>query len=121
MADATDAEVACFETGVKFGTLYHQFAGAPVSVESAPSLARAIERSIENQPHCTGVTVDVREDELREAIAEQEVGYVEFTGRFVEVEVRVEYEGHRVRSRMDVDETGSYPLMRIESIERPEG
>ncbi len=28
---ATDAQQACFEAGIKFGSLYHQFAGTPVS------------------------------------------------------------------------------------------
>lgn len=27
--DPTKAESACFEVGIKFGTLYHQFAGTP--------------------------------------------------------------------------------------------
>ena len=39
----TEAEIACFEAGIKFGSLYHQFAGTPVSPESADSLARAME------------------------------------------------------------------------------
>ena len=63
--DPTDAQVACFEAGIKFGSLYHQFAGTPVSPDSAPSLARAMEAAIENQPHCQDVTVTVREADVR--------------------------------------------------------
>ncbi|WP_265109767.1 dihydroneopterin aldolase family protein [Halosolutus halophilus] len=110
----TDAEAACFEAGIKFGSLYHQFAGTPISPESAPSLATAIEESIENQPHCTEVTVDVRDDELAAALAEATADYTELTGRFLEVEIIVEYEGCEVVTRMEMED--GYPLMRLESV-----
>ena len=75
------ARTACFEAGIKFGSLYHQFAGTPVSPKSADSLARAIEEAIENQPHCESVTVEILDDELAATI---DHGYTEFTGKFVE-------------------------------------
>ncbi|MFC4541216.1 dihydroneopterin aldolase family protein [Halosolutus amylolyticus] len=110
----TDAEAACFEAGIKFGTLYHQFAGTPVSLESAPSLATAIGESIENQPHCTTVTVDVREDELAAALEAGPADYTELTGRFLEVEIVVDYEGCEVVTRMAMED--GYPLMRLEEV-----
>ncbi len=110
----TDAETACFEAGIKFGSLYHQFAGTPVSPESAPSLATAIEESIENQPHCRAVTVDVRTDELEAELAESTADYTELTGRFLEVEIVVDYEGCEVVTRMAMED--GYPLMRLESV-----
>ncbi|MWV38728.1 dihydroneopterin aldolase family protein [Natrialba sp. INN-245] len=110
----TDAETACFEAGIKFGSLYHQFAGTPISPASADSLARAIEDSIENQPHCTAVTVDVREEELEEALTEASAEYTELTGRFLEVEIVVDYEGCEVVTRMEMED--GYPLMRLESV-----
>ncbi|WP_435098648.1 dihydroneopterin aldolase family protein [Halarchaeum sp. P4] len=109
------AEEACFEVGIKFGSLYHQFAGTPVSPESAPSLERAIEESIENQPHCVEVTVDVRTDELEAELAESSAEYTEFTGRFMEVEVVVDYEGTEAVARMEME--GDYPLMRLVEVE----
>ncbi len=114
MSDPTDSEVACFEAGVKFGSLYHQFAGTPVSAESADSLARAIEDAIENQPHCTSVSVDVREEALREAIAEGPAAYTELTGAFLEVEVVVVSGGQEVVARMEMED--GYPLMRVASV-----
>lgn len=108
----TDAEQACFEAGIKFGSLYHQFAGTPVSARSAASLARAMEQSIENQPYCTRVSVDIHDDELRDAITH---GYTELTGRFLEVELAVEYEGTTVQASMAM--TDGYPLMQIDSVE----
>jgi hypothetical protein len=114
MSNPTDREVACFETGVKFGSLYHQFAGAPISPDSAGSLATAIEESIENQPHCVGVTVEIREDALREAVAEGSAAYTELTGKFLDVEVVIAYEQQEVVARMEV--TDGYPLMRVETV-----
>jgi dihydroneopterin aldolase len=133
--EPTARDTACFEAGIKFGALYHQFAGTPVSLESAPSLERAIEESIENQPFCESVTVDILTDDLAAAIdhvpaseheeeqgngslAEGEEaispGYTELTGRFMEVEIVVEHEGTEVVTQMEME--GGYPLMKIESV-----
>ncbi|WP_135820386.1 dihydroneopterin aldolase family protein [Halostella litorea] len=112
--DPTDREAACFEAGIKFGTLYHQFAGTPVSPDSAASLERAMAEAIENQPFCESVTVDVLEDVLADELAEQSADYAELTGRFVEVEMRIEYEGTTVRTRMAMD--GDYPLMEVVDV-----
>lgn len=111
-------EEACFEAGVKFGTLYHQFAGTPLSPASADSLATAMEEAIENQPHCREVSVSIRWDALERAIEAGAADYVEFTGEFAEVEITVAYEGHEVVTRMAMDE--GYPLMRVESVRSPE-
>ena len=111
--EPTDAETACFEAGIKFGALYHQFAGTPVSPSSAPSLARAIEEAIANQPHCTAVTVEMDADAI--AAAADDHGYAELTGRFMDVEVRVERAGVTVVSRMAMED--GYPLMRVVSVE----
>ncbi|MEF8782432.1 MAG: dihydroneopterin aldolase family protein [Haloarculaceae archaeon] len=114
MSDPTDPQAACFEAGVKFGSLYHQFAGTPVSSASAASLAAAIEEAIENQPHCAEVTVDVREDALAEAVADGPATYTELTGRFLDVEIVVSYEDVEVVARMEMED--GYPLMRVVSV-----
>ena len=106
----SDAEEACFEIGIKFGSLYHQFAGTPVSAESAGSLETAIEESIENQPYCESVSVDILTDRL-----ETPHGYTELTGEYLDVEIVVEYEGTRAVARMEMED--GYPLMRLESVE----
>ncbi|WP_225332916.1 dihydroneopterin aldolase family protein [Halomicrobium urmianum] len=112
--DPTDSEVACFEAGIKFGSLYHQFAGTPIGLDSADSLATAMAEAIENQPHCEAVTVEIREEALREAIDAADADYVEFTGRFAEVEMRIDYEGVTVETSMRMD--GEYPLMAVEDV-----
>jgi hypothetical protein len=108
----TDREVACFEAGVKFGSLYHQFAGTPVAPDSVDDLARAAETAIENQPHCAAVRVDPRREPLAEAAAAH--GYTEFTGEFAEVTIDVERAGVAVRARMAMEE--GYPRMRVASV-----
>ncbi len=112
--DPTDAEAACFEAGIKFGSLYHQFAGTPVSPDSAASLETAMEESIENQPHCIDVAVDVLTDELEAELADSSADYTELTGRFLAVEIVVDYEGCEVVTRMEMED--GYPLMRLESV-----
>jgi len=115
----TEGEQACFEAGIKFGSLYHQFVGTPVSPDSADSLARAIEESIENQPFCTDVRVTIHEDRLREAIQsgpDEDGGYTEFTGEFADVEVEIERGGTRVLATMTLED--DYPLMELQLVER---
>ena len=111
----TDTDRACFEAGIKFGSLYHQFAGTPVSPDSADTLGRAMEEAIENQPHCVDVDVDVRTDRIAAELQSQSAGYTELTGRFLDVEMLVEYAGVTVRTRMEME--GDYPMMRLVDVE----
>mgnify|MGYP006284919413 FL=1 len=113
--EPTTPQAACFEAGIKFGTLYHQFAGTPVSPESSDSLATAIEEAIENQPFCSSVTVEIREETLRAELADRSVDYTELTGRFMEVELLVDYEGTEVLATMAMD--GDYPRMELQRVE----
>ncbi len=143
MADApTAAQEACFEAGIKFGSLYHQFAGTPVSLANARTLETAMEEAIQNQPHCAAVTVEILDDAVDAAIDHDEVpgsdsdrehgsrssaseqgeraetssgGYTELTGRLLAVEMRIEYEGVVARTEMEMVE--GYPLMQLVSVE----
>ncbi|WP_255151417.1 dihydroneopterin aldolase family protein [Halorarius halobius] len=108
-------QVACFEAGIKFGSLYHQFAGTPVAPRSIDSLERAMAEAIENQPYCVEVSVDIIEERVRDAIAHDE-GYTELTGSLMEVEMTVDYEGIEVRTEMAMAD--GYPRMRVVSVER---
>ncbi|MFC5368520.1 dihydroneopterin aldolase family protein [Salinirubrum litoreum] len=110
----TDPQQACFEAGIKFGSLYHQFAGTPLSPDSADSLERAMSEAIENQPHCESVTVSILGDALAEELANSTADYTELTGRFMEVEMRIRYEDVTVETRMEMEE--GYPLMKLVSV-----
>ena len=107
-------EAACFEAGIKFGSLYHQFAGTPLSPDSAASLAAAMEEAIENQPHCETVRVDIDTDRLADAIAEGPAAYTELTGEFMTVEMEIDYEGVLVETAMHLEE--GYPLMEVTGV-----
>ncbi|MFC7204588.1 dihydroneopterin aldolase family protein [Haloferax namakaokahaiae] len=111
----TDPQAACFEAGIKFGSLYHQFAGTPLSPSSARSLERAMAESIENQPYCESVRVEILDDALEAELNESSADYTELTGEFMEVEMRIEYEGVTVRTKMEMED--GYPLMKLVSVE----
>ncbi|CAI48295.1 dihydroneopterin aldolase, archaeal-type [Natronomonas pharaonis DSM 2160] len=111
----TTPQEACFEAGIKFGTLYHQFAGTPVAPESSDSLAAAMEDAIENQPFCTAVTVDILDEKLRKTLAEQSADYTELTGEYMEVELIIEYDGCTVAASMAMD--GDYPRMQVDDVD----
>ncbi|WP_255198636.1 dihydroneopterin aldolase family protein [Halorarius litoreus] len=111
--DPADSELACFEAGIKFGSLYHQFAGTPVAPRSIDSLERAIAESIENQPFCESVTVDIIEARVRDAIDHDE-GYTELTGSLMEVAMTIDYEGVVVETEMAME--AGYPRMRVVSV-----
>lgn len=106
-------ETACFEAGVKLGSLYHQFAGTPVSPESADALARAMESAIENQPYCRSVAVSIREAALQDDL-DPVHGYAELSGTHFEAEVVVDYEGVVAIARMEMEQ--DYPLMEINTV-----
>ncbi|RLM67304.1 hypothetical protein DVK05_11280 [Halorubrum sp. Atlit-8R] len=110
---ATDAQQACFEAGIKFGSLYHQFAGTPVSTSSTRSLEAAMAEAIENQPHCEAVDVTVHDDRVADAI-DHENGYTELTGSLMDVRMRIEYAGVSVRTRMEMED--GYPLMKLVDV-----
>jgi len=112
----TAAEQACFEAGIKFGSLYHQFAGTPVSPASAVSLASAVEDAIENQPHCEQVTVEMDTEAIAAEISAASASYTELTGRFMEVRMRIEREGCVVVAEMALED--GYPRMSIAAVDR---
>ena len=47
----TERERAVFEAGIKMATVYHQFVGTPVNLETVEKLEDTISRSIEVQPY----------------------------------------------------------------------
>ena len=110
----TDPHQACFEAGIKFGSLYHQFAGTPVSPASTRSLETAMAEAIENQPFCESVDVQI-DDDLVAAAIDHENGYTELTGSLMTVEMRIAYGGVTARTRMAMED--GYPLMKLVSVD----
>lgn len=116
--DPTSAEQACFEAGIKFGTLYHQFAGTPVSTKNKESLEQAIEEAIENQPFCEAVSVTLDADRIEQAIrdAPGTATYTELTGSLMQVEMIIQREETVVQTQMTMKD--GYPLMEIVDVTR---
>lgn len=110
----TDAQQACFEAGIKFGSLYHQFAGTPVSPDSTASLEAAMAEAIENQPFCESVDVRIDDDRVAAAI-DHDNGYTELTGNLMTVEMEIVYEGITARTRMEMED--GYPLMKLLAVD----
>lgn len=109
----TDGEAAGFELGIKFGALFHQFIGTPVSPDSAASLATAIEDSIENQPNCAAVSVAIDREQLAEDVGPY--GYTGLAGRHLDVEIEVDMDGTRAVGSMAM--VDGYPLMTLDDVE----
>ncbi len=65
--------------------------------------------SISLQPYVRRVEVRINRDMLSENI----FGYGELEGRMMTAEVEIDYEGERVRARLEYDAKSDYPLMRL--------
>ncbi|HVP93875.1 MAG TPA: dihydroneopterin aldolase family protein [Methanoregulaceae archaeon] len=107
---ASDRELAVFEAAIKLGALYHQWVGTPVSVDSAGTLEKAIEKSIILQPFVEQITVQLD----RSRMTPNPFGYSEISGLMFDVEIitRVGFAYCRAVLRP----YGTYPLMEITEI-----
>ena len=110
---ASTREQACFEAGIKFGSLYHQFTGTPVSPATAESLERAIEESIENQPACEAVSFEIDRAALRARVSDRH-GYAELSGELMDCRIEVVVDDVRVVAEL-IDRDG-YPEMTLTEI-----
>lgn len=107
-------ERAIFEAGIKMGTIYHQFVGAPVNSESVSKFESAIEETIMVQPYVK--SVKVRIDRSVFPVSEDEYSYVSLTGNMIDAVVVIEIDGVAVTSEMRYDEKLGYPLMFVSKI-----
>ncbi|NLI62070.1 MAG: hypothetical protein GX362_01480 [Methanosarcinaceae archaeon] len=113
----TSRDIALFESGIKLGALYHQFTGTPVSIDSAESIERAIEKSISLQPFVKSVSVFLDRKLIKEKSDENSFGYTEITGKMINAEIKLAYESVLVTVSIGFDEETSYPLMKVNSVE----
>ncbi|MFW6152787.1 MAG: dihydroneopterin aldolase family protein [Halobacteriota archaeon] len=110
--DANAREAACFEAGIKLGTLYHQFVGTPVAPETAPGLARAMGDAIERQPACRAAEVTLDVDRIE--ADRNRFGYTDLRGYHIEAEVLIEHDQVRVVAELALEE--GYPRMRLTDV-----
>jgi len=112
----TDRDRAAFESGIKLGSLFHQFIGAPVNLDTAASLEEAMERCMSVQPCVIGSKVSLDRERIKSSM--DGYGYCAVDERMIKASVEVEYRGFRVEARLEWVEELQYPLMWIASVEK---
>ncbi len=112
--NCTPRERACYEAGIKMGTIYHQFVGTPVNFATKGDLEKAIEKAISVQPFVKDVKVSIVSDSIVDG--GDRYSYVSLTGEMIDAIVTIELDGVIVTSEMRYDEKMGYPLMFISDI-----
>ncbi len=107
-------ERACFEAGIKMGTIYHQFVGTPFCERNVAELEAAIADCIKVQPYVRDARVSIRHGDGNK---EDQYSYSSLTGDMIDATVVVEVGGTAVRAVMRYDDELGYPLMYIEDIQ----
>lgn len=108
----SDRERAIFEAGIKLGTIYHQYVGAPLNLSNVQSLERAIEGSARVQPFVEDAQVSIDKDMIskRQGVYK----YITLQGEMLNVTIIVNYNGTRVKARLNYVPDIDYPLMYVE-------
>ncbi len=110
----TSRDRALFEAGIKLGALYHQFTGAPVNLDSAASLEKAIQESISLQPFVEGLEVNIDRDKIASRL--NIYGYCELSGEMLNVSLVINFEGVRAKVALKFDSESGYPFMCVEDV-----
>ena len=108
-------ERACFEAGIKMGTIYHQFVGTPFSLANVSDLEKAIEGAIRVQPYVSDVKIRISTDGL---VKDGDTySYKSLAGEMIDAVVTIDLDGTKVTAEMRYDPELGYPLMFISKIE----
>jgi Uncharacterized protein conserved in archaea len=108
-------ERALFEAGIKMGTIYHQFVGVPVDLDSVDTLEDAIERGVLVQPYVEEVKVTI--DRKTFGPKKDEYSYVSLSGEMLDVTLVITIDNVKVTAEMRFDPVLKYPLMYISKID----
>lgn len=114
--NCSDIERAVFEAGIKLGTIYHQFVGAPVSRANVDVLEKAIEDGARIQPFVEDVKVTIDRTSLKEKTSEYD--YQTLRGSMLNVWLKVGYKDAIVICEMRHIEELDYPLMYIKEVKK---
>ena len=103
-------ERACFEVGIKLGSLYHILCGIPISsnIDVINSIERGIEASISCQPFVKKVRIDLDKSKIY-GNKSTEFAYDEITGKIINAEVELEYKSIKVLAKIKWVENLDYP------------
>ena len=105
---------ACFELGIKLGTIFHQFIGLPVGFENVEIVEKAIESCVKLQPFVVDAKVEISRDALKRNLSK--FGYTTLSPEMLKAEVVVEIENVRVKGTLKWVEEMKYPYMDFEVI-----
>ena len=96
------------------GTIYHQFVGIPVDIDSVEGLERTIENTIMVQPYVKDVRIHI--DRSVFVKKDDEYSYVSLTGDMIDATVTIGIDGISATAEMRYDKELGYPLMFISKI-----
>ena len=114
--NCTNSERAVFEAGIKLGTVYHQFVGAPISKDNVEVLEKSIAEGAKVQPFVKDAVVKIDRKRLREKSTDYD--YLTLTGDMLNVALTVQYEDVTVICEMRHIAEMDYPLMYVKEIKR---
>ncbi len=107
-------ERAIFESGIKLATVYHQFVGTPVNLNSVKTLEKSIEEAICVQPYVTETKIEI--DKTR-FVKGDIYSYLSLTGDMISAEVTIVIDNVTVKAVMKYDDELKYPLMYVSDVE----
>lgn len=108
----TDRERAIFESGIKLGTIYHQYVGVPINLSNLESLANAIKESVMVQPFVEEAEVNIDPELVKKRQGVYK--YITLTGDMLKVKICIKYRNEFITARLDYVSSMDYPLMFIE-------
>lgn len=114
--NCTDSERAAFEAGIKLGTVYHQFVGAPISQNNMEVMEQAIAEGAKVQPFVKDAIVKIDRSRLREKSTEFD--YLTLTGDMLDVTLSVQFRDVEVICEMKHIKEMDYPLMFIKDVKK---
>ncbi len=111
----SERERAVFEAGIKLATVYHQFVGTPVNIDSVEGLEKTIAKAIEVQPYVESAMIKINRSVF--CTGGDTYSYVSLTGDMIDAVVVIKLGVSKVTAEMRYDEELKYPLMFVSSIE----
>lgn len=111
-----DRDRAAFEAGIKLGSIYHQFMGAPLTRETARDLERAIEAGVSVQPLVEEARVRIDRKRVQNRGPYR---YDSLHGEMLTAEVTVRVGKARATGVLRYVPELDYPLMYLKDVRGP--
>ena len=108
-----DRDRAAFEAGIKLGSIYHQYMGAPLTRATAADLERAIESAARVQPAVEDVRVRIDRKRLK---TRGPYKYATLSEDMLQAEVTVRVGAARATAVLRYVPELDYPLMYLKEI-----